>query len=113
MVEQYVAITVNNVNDTAPTLPQLPQAQRSQKNTAYGTDHVVYQAAATPDVAGDPVSWSLTGADTGLFTIDASTGEVTFNAETTLIMKPMKMVMPLMWWQPCQQGRPLKQPVRP
>src|SRR5690606_16630489 len=30
--------------------------------------------------AGDNVTWSLSGADAGLFTIDATTGEVTLNA---------------------------------
>ena len=38
-----------------------------------------YEAAAT-DADGDPLSYSLSGTDAGLFTIDANTGEVRFMA---------------------------------
>src|SRR3974390_2674283 len=43
------------------------------------TAAVVYTAAAT-DPAGGTVSYALTGADAAAFTINSSTGAVTFNA---------------------------------
>src|SRR5690606_38711928 len=44
------------------------------------TTGVVYTATRSDVDAGDNVTWSLSGADAGLFTIDATTGEVTLNA---------------------------------
>src|SRR5260370_5890702 len=43
------------------------------------TATVVYTASAT-DPAGGTVSYALTGADAGAFTINSATGAVTFNA---------------------------------
>src|SRR5690606_5321926 len=47
---------------------------------AENTTGVVYTATRSDVDAGDNVTWSLSGADAGLFTIDATTGEVTLNA---------------------------------
>ena len=69
--EQAVAITVTNVNDNNPvfTSPDAAEAAENQR--------LAYTAAAT-DADGDALSYSLSGSDAGLFTIDGTTGEISF-----------------------------------
>ena len=71
--DQSVAITVTNENDNAPTFTSPATASAEENQVA------AYEAAAA-DADGDPLSYSLSGTDAGLFTIDANTGEVRFRA---------------------------------
>ncbi|MDX6585328.1 MAG: hypothetical protein QOI10_4512, partial [Solirubrobacterales bacterium] len=70
---QAVTVGISDVapGNTSATSVSVPEGT--------GTSTVVYTAAAT-DVRGGAVSFSLTGADAGAFTIDSATGAVTFNA---------------------------------
>ena len=71
--DQAVAITVTNVNDNAPVFTSPATAGVEENQTA------AYTAQAT-DADGDTaLSYSLSGTDAALFTIDANTGEVRFN----------------------------------
>ena len=72
---QAVAITVTNVNDNDPVFNSPATASVAEKQSAAT---VVYTAVAT-DADGDPLTYSLSGTDAALFTIDANTGEVRFN----------------------------------
>ena len=69
--EQAVAITVTNDNDNIPTFTSPATANAQENQTA------AYMAAAT-DADGDTLVYSLSGTDADLFTIDATTGEVSF-----------------------------------
>ena len=69
---QAVAITVTGVNDNAPVFTSPATADVEENQTA------AYTAAAT-DADGDPLSYSLSGTDAALFTINETTGEVSFN----------------------------------
>ena len=71
--EQPVAITVTNENDNAPAFTSPATARVAENQVA------AYEAAAT-DADGDPLSYSLSGTDAALFTIDANTGAVSFRA---------------------------------
>ena len=71
--EQPVAITVTNDNDNPPAFTS-PATVRVAENQV-----AAYEAAAT-DADGDPLSYSLSGTDAALFTIDANTGAVSFRA---------------------------------
>ena len=71
--EQAVAITVTNENDNAPTFTSPATVSVAENQVA------AYEAAAA-DADGDPLSYSLSGTDAALFTIDANTGEVRFMA---------------------------------
>ena len=71
--EQPVAITVTNENDNAPAFTS-PATVRVAENQV-----AAYEAAAA-DAEGDPLSYSLSGTDAALFTIDANTGVVSFRA---------------------------------
>src|SRR6185437_17095989 len=74
---QAVTISVTDTNDVAATITSGTSASEAE-NTAASS--VVYQATATdPDTVGS-ISFSLTGADAALFSIDATTGEVRFLA---------------------------------
>ena len=72
-MEQRVAITVTNENDNAPAFTSPATVSVAENQVA------AYEAAAT-DADGDSLSYSLSGTDAGLFTIDANTGEVRFRA---------------------------------
>ena len=74
--EQPVAITVTNVNDNTPSFTSATSAGVAENRTV---DSVVYTAMAT-DADGDPLSYSLSGTDAALFTIDPATGAVRFIA---------------------------------
>ena len=71
--EQAVAITVTNVNDNTPsfTSPDSADVEENQR-LAYTT--------IAADADGDDLSYSLSGTDAALFTIDPTTGEVSFIA---------------------------------
>ena len=69
---QAVAITVTNVNDNAPVFTSPATANVEENQTA------AYTAVAT-DADGDPLTYSLSGTDAALFTINETTGEVSFN----------------------------------
>jgi hypothetical protein len=69
------AVTVS-VTDVAPSITSATSVAVPEGTS---TATVVYTAAAN-DVQGGAVSFSLTGADAGAFTIDNATGAVTFNA---------------------------------
>ena len=68
---QAVAITVTNVNDNAPVISSPATVSVAENQTA------AYTTQAT-DADGDPLSYRLSGTDAGLFTIDATTGVVSF-----------------------------------
>ena len=70
-----VAITVTDVNDNAPVFSS-PATASVAENQSAAT--VVYRAVAT-DADGDALSYSLSGTDAARFTINAATGEVSFN----------------------------------
>ena len=74
--EQPVAITVTNVNDNTPSFTSATSAGVAENQPV---DSVVYTAMAT-DADGDPLSYSLSGTDAALFTIDPATGAVRFIA---------------------------------
>src|SRR5260370_27802965 len=69
------AVTIN-VTDVAPSITSATTATVAEGTS---TATVVYTASAT-DPAGGTVSYALTGADAGAFTINSATGAVTFNA---------------------------------
>ena len=69
---QAVAITVTGVNDNAPVFTSPATANVEENQT------LAYTAVAT-DADGDVLRYSLSGTDAGLFTINAATGEVSFN----------------------------------
>ena len=70
-INQAVAITVTGVNDNTPVFTSPATASLEENQTA------AYTAQAT-DADGDTLSYSLSGTDAGLFTIDAATGVVSF-----------------------------------
>src|SRR5206468_1982288 len=69
-----VAITVTNVNE-APTVTSVGSASFAEN--AAGT---VYTATATDPDAGTTLSYSISGTDAALFSINSSTGAVTSNS---------------------------------
>ena len=66
-----VAITVTNVNDNMPSFTSPHSASVAENQT------LAYTAVAT-DADGDDLSYSLSGTDAALFTINPATGEVSF-----------------------------------
>jgi VCBS repeat-containing protein len=68
-----VSITVTNVNE-APVISSSATASFAENGT--GT---AYTATAT-DPEGSTVTWSLSGTDAGLFSINSSTGAITFTS---------------------------------
>ena len=74
--DHAVAITVTNENDNDPIFTSGNSAGVPENQSA---DSVVYAAQAT-DADGDPLSYSLSGTDAALFTIDPATGAVRFTA---------------------------------
>ena len=69
--EQAVAITVTSENGNIPVFTSPATANAQENQTA------AYMAAAT-DADGDTLVYSLSGTDAVLFTINATTGEVSF-----------------------------------
>ena len=71
--DQAVAITVTDANDNSPVFTSGATVSVAENETS-----VVYTAAATDADAGTTLTYSLSGRDASLFTIDADTGEVSF-----------------------------------
>ena len=73
---QNMIITVNDLNDNSPVITSLATASVSENQTA------AYDANATDaDTVGGPITYSIVGGlDQSLFSIDSSTGVVTFIA---------------------------------
>ncbi|WP_151449271.1 beta strand repeat-containing protein, partial [Lacisediminimonas profundi] len=76
--QQAVTLTINNVDDTSPTITSSTTATAINENS--GAGQVVYTAIATDsgDISAG-VTYSLSGTDAGLFTINETTGAVTLN----------------------------------
>ena len=75
-VTQSVAVTVTDVGDVAPVFTNGASISASFAENGTGA---VYTAAATPDVTGAVVSYSISGgADSAKFSIDSSSGVVRF-----------------------------------
>ena len=70
-MDRDVAITVTNVNDNSPSFTSPATASVAENQTDAYT-------AIAEDADGDALIYSLSGTDAGLFTIDATTGEVRF-----------------------------------
>ena len=70
-------LTINLVDDTGNP-PEFSQASVSI-DVAENTAGSIYQAAAT-DADGDALSYSISGVDYLLFSIDSSSGELSFNS---------------------------------
>lgn len=71
--DQAVTITVTNQNDNAPVFSSGAAVSVLENQTA------AYTATAS-DADGNQIFYSLSGPDAALFSIDVSTGVVTFNA---------------------------------
>ncbi len=72
--ELDVTITVDDVSESNPVFTSGPTASVNENEAG-----AVYTAQATPDVDGAPVSYTINGgAHADLFTIDETTGEVSF-----------------------------------
>ncbi|MGN7884186.1 beta strand repeat-containing protein, partial [Ensifer sp. 22460] len=74
-VDRAVAITVNNVNDNAPVFTSGTTASFAEN----GAGTVYHADASDADNLG-ALTFTLSGADSALFNIDAATGAVTFKA---------------------------------
>lgn len=72
--DQSVAITVTDVNDNAPAFTSAATASVAENQTS------AYDADATDADATSTLSYSLSGTDAALFSINASTGVVSFVA---------------------------------
>lgn len=73
--DQTVTVTVTNVNDNAPVFTSSATASLAENTTATG------YAAVTTDADGGAASYSITGgADAALFSVDATTGALSFIA---------------------------------
>ena len=71
--QQSLEVAVANLNDNSPGFASTSQALSVVENTSA----VVYTAAAT-DADGDTLAYGLTGADSALFTLDSTSGELSF-----------------------------------
>lgn len=70
--DQAIAISVTDLNDNAPVFTSGAAASVAENQTS------AYDANATDADAGSTLSYSISGTDSGLFSIDSSTGVVTF-----------------------------------
>ncbi|MDO6749522.1 cadherin repeat domain-containing protein, partial [Gilvimarinus sp. 1_MG-2023] len=78
--DQTVTLAVNNLDEAAPSITSGATATSIDENS--GAGQVVYTATAddSADIS-DGVTFSLSGDDAALFSIDSSTGEVTLLAD--------------------------------
>ncbi|MDO6683791.1 cadherin domain-containing protein, partial [Oceanobacter sp. 5_MG-2023] len=78
--DQIVTLAVNNLDEIAPTITSGATATSIDENS--GAGQVVYTATAddSADIS-DGVSFSLSGTDASLFSINSVTGEVTLLAD--------------------------------
>ncbi|QEP44775.1 cadherin repeat domain-containing protein [Ectothiorhodospiraceae bacterium BW-2] len=82
--EQSVTLAVNNLDENAPQFTSGATATAIDENS--GAEQVIYTATATDS---GTVTYSLkTGADAGLFSIDANSGEVTLTGDPDFETKP-------------------------
>ncbi|MCE2517953.1 MAG: hypothetical protein J4F41_09045, partial [Alphaproteobacteria bacterium] len=80
--DQVVGVTVADANDVAPVITATPEVLVAGDSMT--TEEAVLTPTLTTDVdTGNTVTWSLSGADADLFTIDDESGVVTFASETT------------------------------
>jgi hypothetical protein len=80
---QTLTITVTGTND-APTITSGATGTVAENAP---TSTVVYDAAANDIDSGDTVHFSLGGADSAAFSIDATTGELRLNASADFELK--------------------------
>ena len=79
-----VSVTINDVNDEAPVITSSATGDALIDGTEVTTDTAVYTARGTSDTVA--IEWSLkpsNGDDAGLFSIDRTTGVITFQSATT------------------------------
>ena len=82
--ELSLSITVSGEYDEAPVVPQEPQAIAVQLGEL-SVGSVIYSVAATDSDAGDQLTYTLSGVDAGHFSLDSSSGELSFlNLPTSL-----------------------------
>ena len=82
--EQIVTVAVTDVNDVAPVITSSASGDALDEGTQIAATQAIYTAAGTFDVT--PIVWSLkagNGDDAALFSIDTSSGAVTFQSGTT------------------------------
>ena len=70
-ITQLVNVTVENANDNAPTFVSAAEVAVRENGTEVTTVEV-------EDVDGDAITFSISGTDAALFTIDAATGLIAF-----------------------------------
>ncbi len=70
-VSQLIRVTIDNVNDNAPVIVSAGEVSVRENGTEVIT-------AAAEDADGDALTFSLSGADAALFTIDPATGLIAF-----------------------------------
>ncbi|MDP2549453.1 cadherin repeat domain-containing protein, partial [Oceanobacter sp. 4_MG-2023] len=85
--DQTVTLAVNNLDEVAPTITSGAIATAIDENSGAGS--VIYTATAddSADIS-DGVSFSLSGTDASLFSINSATGEVTLLADADYETKP-------------------------
>ena len=71
---QSLTIAVNDLNDNSPSFDPASHSFSVAENTS-GT---IYTAQATDADASDSLSYSFSGTDSSLFTLDSSSGELSF-----------------------------------
>ncbi|MDO6805596.1 cadherin repeat domain-containing protein, partial [Wenyingzhuangia sp. 1_MG-2023] len=78
--DQTVTLAVNNLDEVAPTITSGAIATAIDENSGVGS--VIYTATAddSADIS-DGVSFSLSGTDASLFSINSATGDVTLLAD--------------------------------
>ena len=82
--ELSLSITVSGEYDEAPVVPQEPQAIAVQLGEL-SVGSVIYSVTATDSDAGDQLTYTLSGVDAGHFSLDSSSGELSFlNLPTSL-----------------------------
>ena len=71
-------VSITNLNDNSPTFSNAnPETISVQENTSATT--ILYTASAT-DADGDTIAYSLTGIDSSHFSLDSSSGELSFKS---------------------------------
>jgi len=82
---QRVEVNISDVNDNNPVFTsgdpndvQENSITANDNGSVKGRATVVYTAAATPDVTGETVAYSLSGTDANSFGIDSTSGEIWF-----------------------------------
>ena len=79
---QLVTVNVTNLSESAPQISSGASATARPENTQITASEQIYKGIATAD-AGAVIRWSIDNATTSLFTINATSGVVTFKSATT------------------------------